>query len=150
MSEGSLGDILQAALNRKSVTQATKVIAFIHAARETGRSDREVMGLLMDDELSLILTTALQKDMEKTHIHIVQLHKTSYHANDFYGKPLPPDYRIRHTKIDDIKQVRSITGWGLKEAKDFVEGGRSPTPVTSQQVSDLRTLFGINHVNIVM
>jgi ribosomal protein L7/L12 len=28
---------------------------------------------------------------------------------------------LGYSKIDDIKMVRSATGWGLKEAKEFVE-----------------------------
>jgi hypothetical protein len=30
-------------------------------------------------------------------------------------------------KIEDIKRVREVTGWGLKEAKDFVESRFWPT-----------------------
>jgi len=26
-----------------------------------------------------------------------------------------------HNKVDDIKAVRAVTGWGLKESKEFVE-----------------------------
>ena len=36
----------------------------------------------------------------------------------------------RHAKIRMIKRVREITHWGLKEAKDFVENYRFPTPAS--------------------
>jgi ribosomal protein L7/L12 len=32
-----------------------------------------------------------------------------------------------HNKINDIKGVRKVTGWGLKEAKEFVESRFWPT-----------------------
>lgn len=48
-------------------------------------------------------------------------------------------FSVRDKKITTIKYVRSLTGWGLKEAKDFVEG--NSMNCTSEQAGDLFEMF---------
>ena len=36
--------------------------------------------------------------------------------------------RVGHYKIEAIKEVRALTGWGLKESKDFIEGITDSNP----------------------
>lgn len=58
--------------------------------------------------------------------------------------PLTTAYKVRlcaqYQKIAALRAVREITGLGLKEAKDIVEGTRAVT-LTDEQATYLRFLF---------
>jgi ribosomal protein L7/L12 len=67
-------------------------------------------------------------------------------ASDIFLGMLTGDYhsvkvtRIGQLKIEAIKEVRHFTGWGLKEAKDFVEDVQSigPREITSSMIREDR------------
>ena len=50
------------------------------------------------------------------------------------------DYLMSNKKITTIKFVRALTGWGLREAKDFVEG--MVKHLTVEQHKHLNDMFG--------
>ena len=50
------------------------------------------------------------------------------------------DYLMSNKKITTIKFVRALTGWGLKESKDFVEG--MTKHLTEAQHKHLSAMFG--------
>lgn len=49
-------------------------------------------------------------------------------------------YLMSNKKITTIKFVRALTGWGLKEAKDFVEGQTKHLTITQHEY--LNAMFG--------
>lgn len=62
--------------------------------------------------------------------------------NHYGGMSIPvSDYNffVKDKKINAIKYVRAITHWGLKEAKDFIEG--TTMYLTPAQATDLRDMF---------
>lgn len=64
---------------------------------------------------------------------------TKMKAMDPYYRIDGTAFRVADKKIMAIKYVRSLTGWGLKEAKDFVEG--NSLHCTSEQAGDLFEMF---------
>jgi hypothetical protein len=49
------------------------------------------------------------------------------------------EFAVENQKIATIKYVRALTGWHLKDAKEFVEG--RTMKLTNEQASDLKSLF---------
>lgn len=53
-------------------------------------------------------------------------------------------YLLPNKKIETIKFVRALTGWGLKAAKDFVEG--MTKPLNAGQYGYLKSMFDVQLV----
>ncbi len=138
----SLGDILNAAIRRKTMIDANKVAEFVKAGMAMGRSGKDMLGMLGHGELESLLDAVCNNPA--TRLNNVTLSGVYYTYHN--GVPQPGD---RKNKIDDIKAVRMATGWGLKESKDFVEGARSHASVDWDTVCKLRGIFGTNCVNCV-
>jgi large subunit ribosomal protein L7/L12 len=80
--------------------------------------------------LSLTRAAELYEYLERVHGVRVSLAAGPVECVTWKGDPVPPSCHVRlegyepAKKISVIKEVRELTGWGLRESKDFVE--RSP------------------------
>ncbi len=109
---------------------------FIDGALTLGRTPHHVVDMLNADELVVVFQAfvASYKATGRTQCffnsdsHVVFTY-------DHYGPLTPAEH-----KIHAIKRVRTLTGLGLKEAKDFVEGARASFDVVA--LSKLIACFG--------
>lgn len=71
--------------------------------------------------------------------------EVSSRVGDIGGRPANHScFSIDNHKIYTIKVVRAITGWHLKDAKEFVEG--KPTFIEGRHLTLLKEMFGVNLV----
>lgn len=126
--EPSLGDILGAALAKKEITVSREILSIlVSAARKTGRSSDMVWNMLVSSEKELILNEFC-RPAEPMRVSTREPHKVYL---------TPEESRKIQRKIDCIKEIRAITGLGLKEAKDFMEGHHDFATDNSEIVSKL-------------
>jgi hypothetical protein len=104
---------------------------YILAARTIGQEDFDIMHTLTPKHVTMIFdyvcfgqqTGIVGTTMPKSAVYCLKAAATvTFPASSHFGFVAGKTYFVNEQKIHTIKLVRELTGLGLKEAKDFVEG----------------------------
>ena len=116
----------------------SKILAtHLDSALKLGRTARQVIDILEDDEVLDVLGAYIKLANDPLTSATLKFNLASNHMIPNHAGVMEP---VCNIKIMAIKHVRNITGIGLKEAKDFVEGTHMSFDALTH--TKLKHLFG--------
>ena len=140
---GTIAENFNFAIKRSTIKQFLDSNKINYEIEDGRTIDSKLRNQLIDESVVYIFSTVQETDYQDGNINAIR----SPVEGTLEVKPeINGPFHESDKKLECIKEIRTLTGWGLKESKDFVESGQTLSEIGFRLFPDGK-IFSADYLN---